>query len=320
MRIKEKTKFSDLRIKYDYIIGWGAANGEFEKRYTPFMYKLDYMIDNFRDEDIICGTKIFKKTVLEDIDKRSNICFVIFPNLEEVITEDIKACGFEQYDTIVSRLLVAEGYETRRSYSQMGEDIIIMDVVRQLNLISPYYIDIGVCHPVIRNNTYMLYENGFKEGLLIEPNIDMCNLARDYRPDNTIIEAGACGKNVGDGGSMKYYTHPNLSYCGHNTFNEEEAKKGGFSDNYRIVPVYNINDILSKHLLREPDIIDIDVEGWDLDIMEELDTNKFRAKFICIEEFGRVKKVRELMTQKGYVHFGANNLNGMYIAKELLGF
>lgn len=319
MRIKEKTKFNDLRAKYDYLIGWGAAKEEFEKRYTPFMYKLDYMIDSYREEDIICGTKIYNKTILEDVDKHSNICFVIFPNLEDVIVEDIKACGFEQFDTIVSRLIVADGYESRRSYSEKEEDIIIMDVVRQLNLKSPYYIDIGVCHPVIRNNTYMLYENGFKEGLLIEPNIDMCNLAREYRPENTIVEAGACGK-IGVGGVMRYYTNPNLSHRGLNTFNEERAKRDGFSNNYRTVPVYNVNDILSKYVSREPDIIDIDVEGWDLDIMEELDTNKFRAKFICLEEYGRVKKARELMIKKGYVHFGSNELDGMYIAKELLGF
>ena len=75
-------------------------------------------------------------------------------------------------------------------------------MIEVLGIKDPLYVDIGVCHPVVRNNTYLLYEKGYTNGILIEPNGNMCELAQIYRPKNKIVEAGASGD---EGGILRYY-------------------------------------------------------------------------------------------------------------------
>ena len=77
-------------------------------------------------------------------------------------------------------------------YSESGEDLLFLQLTDRLKLEDPTYLDIGVCHPVIRNNTYMLYERGYKKGVLVEPNPDMCELIKKYRPENILLNIGAC--------------------------------------------------------------------------------------------------------------------------------
>ena len=55
------------------------------------------------------------------------------------------------------------------SYSQQGEDLIILDIFRHLRLKRPSYLDIGAWEPVKSNNTYLFYRLGSR-GVLVEPN------------------------------------------------------------------------------------------------------------------------------------------------------
>jgi len=45
MRLLEKINISILRKRYDFIIGWGAAENEFARCCNIPMYQMDYMID-----------------------------------------------------------------------------------------------------------------------------------------------------------------------------------------------------------------------------------------------------------------------------------
>ena len=118
-------------------------------------------------------------------------------------------------------------------------------LIEALGIKDPLYVDIGVCHPVVRNNTYLLYEKGYTNGILIEPNGNMCELAQIYRPKNKIVEAGASGD---EGGILRYYMNHQSSLKGYNTFNQEVAEREGFADNYKDVPVMNINRILEEKM------------------------------------------------------------------------
>lgn len=316
MRYTCKTKIEDLRNNHDLLIGWGAASNEFERRYNPSYYKLDYMIDadNSKRGDKVCGIRIDSKDILKDF-KGKKICFVLFPNLEQEIIEQITEY-IGEFDSIVARLVEFDDPLVVRSYSENGEDVVITDLLNKLGISRPYYVDLGVCHPVIRNNTYMLYEMGFRDGILIEPNLDMCELAKEYRDDNIIVPMGA---GDGDGGSMKYYMHHIKSYRGHNTFLYEEALAQGFADNYIEVPVKNINDIMEDYCDRVPDLLDIDTEGMDAKLLKSIDVDKFRIKVICAEEeySGNTSKLRQILRGKGYTHYMSVGLNGIYIANEL---
>jgi len=200
-------------------------------------------------------------------------------------------------------------------YSESGEDLLFLQLIDKLMLEDPTYLDIGVCHPVIRNNTYMLYERGYKKGVLVEPNPDMCKLIKNYRPENILLNMGACAD---ESQSLKYYISSNLSYVGHNTFDETEAKACGFTK-YLDIPVDNINHIIEEYCDGAVDILDVDTEGMDLRLISALDTEKYRIKVICVETLVCGDDLlSKVLKEKGYVHFAASSINGIYVKKELM--
>lgn len=170
--------------------------------------------------------------------------------------------GIKEFDTIVSRLISLKTNYVR-TFSENYEDVIFLDVMKKLGIDNPYYVDIGVCHPVIRNNTYLMYENNMHDGLLVEPNIEMCELIEEYRPHNKLVRGGVCG---GISQTLKYYINNDKSFAGHNTFSYEEAVALDIQNNYIEMEVYNINEFLEKYAERCPDIIDIDIEGLDKEV------------------------------------------------------
>ena len=312
MKITSRVSAEELREKYDMLIGWGAAKNEYMRKYNPCLFPLDYMIDINKELEgkIICGMKISNVDILEKL-ANDHVCFIIFPNIEQAV--DQKASKYvKDYDTVVSALVDVGG---RCYYSESGEDLLFMQMIDKLNLQDPTYLDIGVCHPVIRNNTYMLYEHGYKKGVLVEPNPDMCKLIKEYRPDNTLLNMGACAD---ESQLLRYYTSSIPSIIGHNTFNEAEAKICGFTK-YLDIPVDNINHIIEIYCSGMLDILDVDAEGMDYSLISALDTERYGIKMICVETaICGNDLVDEVLEEKGYVHFASTRNNGIYLAKKLL--
>lgn len=166
----------------------------------------------------------------------------------------------------------------------------------------------------MRNNTFLMYENNLYDGLLIEPNVEMCELIEEYRPQNTLIRGGPGGASQ----TLRYYINSEKSWAGHNTFSYEEAVSLNIQDSYVEMEVYNINDLFEKYAKRCLDILDIDVEGLDEEVIRTLDTQKFHVKIISIEELV-CGSMKQIMEDKGYIHFARTNINGIYVAKEVLG-
>lgn len=314
MTITNRINIKELREKYDVLAGWGAGRIEYIPRYNPWLFPLDYMIDMDRklEGKTLCGMKISSVDILDSL-KDKMVCFIVFPQIEQSIEREINK-HLNNYDMVISRLVEYEGGVD--FYSKEGEDLLFMQLIKKLGLKDPSYLDIGVCHPVIRNNTYMLYANGFKKGVLVEPNPDMCELIREYRPENILVNMGACAD---ESKSLRYYRSPNASFVGHNTFDEKEAARMGFID-YQDVPVDNINHIIETCCGSAPDILDLDTEGMDFSLVRALDTDRYRIKMICVETIMcGDDAMNELLEEKGYAHFAATRNNSIYVSKELLG-
>ena len=313
MRYTCKTNINELRTSYDYLVGWGAGRDEYDRRYNLSLYQLDYMIDAAEENwgKIRCGIMMESQEILKNLVGKK-VCFIIYPNIELEIMPEIEKY-LKEYDFIASRLIDCPQAPYLHSYATANEDIIFTQLIEALGIKNPLYVDIGVCHPVVRNNTYLLYEKGYTNGILIEPNGNMCELAQIYRPKNKIVEAGASGD---EGGILRYYMNHQSSLKGYNTFNQEVAEREGFADNYKDVPVMNINRILEENCTKAPDIIDIDTESMDFEILEALDTDRFRVKLICVEVWGREAEFSQMMEKKGYVHYMSTIENTLYIAKE----
>jgi FkbM family methyltransferase len=179
------------------------------------------------------------------------------------------------------RKIMFPHYQFTQTYAQGGEDILINKGLEMVGVTHPTYLDIGTNHPIHGSNTYLLYQQGSK-GVCVEPNPKFNKLMKKYRPNDTVLNIG-----VGIQSNQKkdfYVLIPDVL----STFDEEDARQLSRQGIVKIkeiieVPVLTINQIIEANFTIQPDIISIDVEGWNQQIIESFDFSRFRPKIFCIE-------------------------------------
>lgn len=308
MRYLKKQQFRELRQKYSIIIGWGAGV-EFKTYHDQDILAFDYMIDgaNRNVGQMINGIKIQNIEAITQLKDEDSVLVVIYPNIETEILQQVSAI-LPKADTIVARLLAIEGRES--TYSTNKEDTLILDYMRA-RYEDFTYMDIGVCHPVVRNNTYLFYENGFTNGVLVEPNTEMCSLAREYRPLNKIVNFGASPTFTEE--KLTYYfdtQHPGL-----NTFLKDVAISRGMENNYKLIPMKDINTIIAENFETYPNVLDIDTEGLDLELLAHLDFKKYPIEVICVEAFAG-EGIQKLLGERGYKLLCVTQENEIYVTEK----
>lgn len=173
------------------------------------------------------------------------------------------------------------GYK-RHHYSQFGEDVVIV------SLFGPhrgFYVDVGANHPKRYSNTALLYERGWK-GMNIDPNKQAISLFKKIRPHDINIHAGV-GVNSD---TAVYYRFSDPAV---NTFSDKSAeemrKKHWLVELPSVkVSIRPLKDILFENLPKDIsiDFLNIDVEGFDFEVLQSNDWNLFHPKVIAVEDHG----------------------------------
>lgn len=163
------------------------------------------------------------------------------------------------------------------SYSQSQEDLVVDELLGHRR--HGFYVDVGANDPKRFNNTKRLYKRGWR-GVNIEPNSIMYGkLVKDRRGDvNLNIAIGPYSSRMN---MYKYF--PNLF-----TLSEEEAqiyrRKGYKFMGTEEVEVRRLDEVLSQYSDdRELDFMSIDAEGFEMEVLESNNWDKFRPSVICIE-------------------------------------
>jgi FkbM family methyltransferase len=224
---------------------------------------------------------------------------------------------FAAWDIITSQMLP--------SFSQAGEDKIIHYLLSQyLKIEKPVYLDIGANHPILFNNTYLFYTRG-GEGVCLEPDPVYYKLLRKYRKNDVILQAGV---GVGGKGKSDFYVFPGRQ-AAWNTFSKVEAdrrqQESGISFRVHQAELLDINEIISDHLKRVPDLLSVDAEGIDFDIIKSLDLQKFPPKVICVETISfttlgkpvKDTKVSDYLLSEGYYIFADTHINSIFCRQDL---
>lgn len=207
--------------------------------------------------------------------------------------------GFPLIGSIKRKLTSTFFPHVRRSYSQSGEDIIISDLFTRLNLKEPTYLDIGSNDPVSLNNTYRLYLRG-GSGVCVEPNPVLCEKIKRKRKKDICINAGIA---FDDRKEADFYIFPE-KFSGLNTFSKEEADFWEQEGNQEIgkhkvekiakMNLLDINEIMDQYFSPHPNLVSIDVEGFDFQILKRIDFTRFQPEVFCIETLGFIENNREI--------------------------
>ena len=205
-------------------------------------------------------------------------------------------------------------YGRQQGLSALGEDVAVRLIFHVLGKRRFSYIDVGANDPYMYSNTGLFYLEGCR-GINVEPNPDMYKVLLRGRPEDINLNFGVGVKRD----VLPYYM---FKSHGANTFSETNAQKWESKHNERPeilrIPVVPLNEIIEAHANSVwPDFLQIDVEGWDYDILESCDFSRNTPIVICCEcEEDGVMKMDSLLDQKGFRPVHRTTNNSVYLRKD----
>lgn len=210
---------------------------------------------------------------------------------------------------------------SKRSYSQSGEDRIVVFLLNAMRLNRPVrYLDIGSAHPVGDNNTFLFCELG-GNGVLVEADPQYQPLYREFRPRDVLISAACVPERMGGAGTIDFFVADDPGWstvsAAHSLIGESLGK-GGIQRKLT-VPTISVNQLLSRYFADSPpDILSIDIEGVDGEVLRELDFSVHRPSIVVAENSGGERVHDFILLSKGYKLVGYTFVNSVYLNADLL--
>ncbi len=314
MQYDKTTNWEKIRDQYDHVIAWGTGS-LLQMNYREDYFPLSMVVDGV-------GSHIgmqFHDLKVQDPEAmhtlQGRLLIVIYTIYERDILDRLHEMNIIA-DTIVYDLLkihTVRGREFPLWHGKHADDMILIELADRLGIQDLHYLDIGVCHPVMRNNTYSLYELGYT-GVLVEPNPMFHALIDCYRPKDVLLKCGAgCDEDM-----LQYYAFPDRP--GFGTFNAglgECRRNEGLRCEISEIPIIEINQIIEEGFKLYPNIVDIDAEGIDFSLLQKLDTQKYPIEIIMCETQGVEDRLNQLMCEKGYRRYSNVGENTVYLRANI---
>ena len=162
------------------------------------------------------------------------------------------------------------------SYSLNAVDLIIDYIFK--NQITGTYVDVGAEHPISNNNTYLLHKRGWR-GINIDldkKNIDLFNTSR---PKDINLNYAISDKET----EVDLFFYHDASPI--NTLSKKVSSyyKAKIKD-VRKIQTYTLNTVMQKVDFADTiDYLNIDVEGFENEVLNGFDLKKYKPKVISIE-------------------------------------
>ena len=207
----------------------------------------------------------------------------------------------------------------RGSYSQKGEDLIIN---KYFNFKTHgFYIDVGASHPRTFSNTKLFYDKGWR-GINIEPSPDSIDLFSQDRERDTNL-------NIGIGSQSENALFYEFEAAAVSTFSQTKAQMlldVGYKLRRTIdIQVYRLKEIMDQYPTSTIDFMSVDTEGFEIDVLQSNDWDKYRPQLLCIEtidfvnllrsgtgDSGRKDSIDKYLLSQGYEEYFSNGLNTLY--------
>ena len=157
-------------------------------------------------------------------------------------------------------------------YSQHGEDNFLKELIQGNDKAKGIYIDVGANHPTSISNTYYLYRNGYN-GLIVEPNVELANLHKRFRPKDRVFEIGI-GSTPGVF-EMNISKTPVLSSF--NKIDEDLIEKKVY------LPILTLDNLYISIKPGKVFFLSIDTEGMNVEVLKGATITLENTLYLCIE-------------------------------------
>jgi len=191
-------------------------------------------------------------------------------------------------------------------YSQEGQDLYLSALLFDSARDSPggYVVDVGCNHPERFSNSFFFEKFFDCKTIAIDPIEEYGALWKSIRPNATFI-ATALGNesctvtlNIPEGNAV----YDDMF----STVGAVNAKAGAIEYSQRNVPCVALSSLLDEHQVDEVLLVSIDVEGFELSVLEGIDYEHVLIKCFVIEnnthELLGSDDIRCFLKSKGYIY------------------
>jgi FkbM family methyltransferase len=202
-------------------------------------------------------------------------------------------------------------------YSRNLEDVMLRRALGGVK--GGFFLDVGAYHPVVDNNTYALYLQGWR-GIAVEPLFEFRDAWEALRPGDILLDLAVSSRN---GEKTLYVVAGEASQL--STLDARHAARWrakGFQVLPRPVPAITLNAILESYLDSELHALCLDVEGSEAEALEGLDLSRYRPWLMVIEAIQPVLKTEAhaqwepALVAAGYEFVYFDGANRFYVARE----
>ena len=194
------------------------------------------------------------------------------------LSKVVKSVAMRQWYSLKNKLSRLDDKKVKynRFHSQFGEDRYIY---KNIDLPEKgVFVDVGAGHPIYLSNTYFFEKNGWT-GVCIDADPHQYEYLKKERAN---VEWAAIAAEEGEVEFSQAYS-PTYS---------STVKKEGYKGLMKIpfkktirVPSLKLETALEKYNIGIIDLLDIDVEGTELDVWKTFDYEKHKPKVIIIEYY-----------------------------------
>jgi FkbM family methyltransferase len=188
-------------------------------------------------------------------------------------------------------------------------------------------VEVGAAHPDYLSVSASYRELGWTV-IAVEPNPEFCEL---HRTQGHEILQYACGDHDEDGVDFSVVDSQGTHYRGGNV-SYESFSSLEIKDSYAAlvdseldvrkikVDLRRLDTLLEQHApaVSHIDILAVDVEGWECEVLDGLDFEKFAPRVLIVENVFADKEYRDYLRTKGYELWRYIDPNDIYVASSEL--
>ena len=192
------------------------------------------------------------------------------------------------------------------SYSENHEDIILAGFFNKN--IQGFYVDVGANHPEDKSITKLFYDMGW-HGINIEPIPRLYELFEKQRSRDINLNIGVSDQS----GILTFRDYINndkiSSFIINKNYNNQKYK------NYS-VQVKPLKQIFIENNVRKINFLNIDVEGYEYEVLSGNNWSIYRPQVICIDSTDIIKNWKSILLNNSYILFFFDGLNEYYVDKN----
>ncbi|MCM1082008.1 MAG: FkbM family methyltransferase [Clostridium sp.] len=306
--VRKLTKF--------YVEPIALQQTEFNNTVTPIIGRMTQAVAEIDSE---VGELKKEASAVQMLSEQFKLCSEKIIELDENMNK-LKALDLDVFND------KNDSFWIKNIYSQAGEDSICAYIL----MVMGYkwedctYLDLGANHAKELSNTYFFYKRG-AHGVLLEANPELIPELKFYRNRDVVLNK--CVTTTGEG-DIDFYI---MNGDGLSTFDLDSANVAiNANSNLKItktvkVESITVNEIIENYMGKTPTIVNIDIEGKDIDILGSIDFEKYRPLIIIAEmiEYSptlmvgmKNQEILDYMMSVDYTEYAFTGINSIFIDKR----